>query len=189
MTQDEEAAMIKAVCARLGRPIPRTKTGLTALVLALEAEREGKNAPPQSPEKPSGRPSGLTVLGALLLSSNVSILGVEACKKICEEKRGMQQDINPETLRTKSSKLRNQRSKFIKDEKFKAKLLSDLEGTCYAVFDFVATHFDPSDQNLANVLLIDMCFNVVNEYLGDDASEAVAERILRALKSVEKESV
>ena len=34
---------------------------------------------------------------------------------------------------------------------------------------------------------MDVCFNVVDEYLGYNESEAVAERILRKLEAVEKE--
>ena len=201
MTKEEGDALIKTECARLGRPMARTKADLRALLLIVIAEREGKDVPQaiEPAKKPVGRPLGLNSLDALHLSHSVSRLreegkernDTEACTAIREGlKREMQRDIgSSHTLRTKISKLRNQRSKLIKDEKFRAKLLSELEHTCWAVFDFVATHFEPSEQNLAAVLLTSICFDVVNEYLGEDASEAIAERILCILNSVEKEPV
>jgi hypothetical protein len=194
MTQEEEDAIIKAECARLGRTAPRTKADWRSLALALIAGGEGKDAPlAEEPRKRAiGRPPKLRTLGALIASHEKGVIGDKDCEKIYEDlKQEMQLDIgSPKTLRTKASKLRNQRNKYIKDEKFRAKLLSELEAMCWAALNFVATHFEPSEQGLAAVLFISEIVKVVNEYLGDDAiSEAVAERILRILQSVEKEPV
>lgn len=172
---------IKAECARLGRPIPRTKADLEFLVLAMIAERDGKDAlqSTEPPKKPVGKPEGLSPFLALLLSTRVADLmknpgmsAVKACKHICE---GLAQDARvkdfigtPETLRTKISRLRSERSKNIKDEKFKAKFLRDRDGFLVAALLYGGGKAEDKMRQICEI---------ANEYLGEDTTEATIKRI------------
>jgi hypothetical protein len=187
MTKEEENAAIKAECARLGRPIPRTIADLRSLALALIAERQGEVAPPQSPKNPVGAPLKLTPFHTLLFSRYVSELKekgganeTQACEIIFKEERRRKLFGSPNTLRTKISRLRSKRSKNIKDEKFKAKLLRQLDEAIIC-----AEIFAGEDKEAADAI-IRFYRDVVAEYLGEDTSEP---QIRRINESVEKVSV
>ena len=181
---------IKAEAARLGHPIPRTKADLESLLLAVIAEREGKDAPKSSAEpfkNPIGKPLKLTEFHALLFSRHVSEFGEKlemsepkACEEILKEKRRQKIFGSPNTLRTKISKLRSGRSKNIKDEKFKAKLLRQLDQAIIC-----AKVWAEEDKEAADAI-ISFYRDVVDEYLGEDTSEP---QITCIDESVEKVSV
>ena len=186
MTKEEKAAAIKAECARLGRPNARTKADLESLLLAVIADRDGKDAPQLSaepPKKTAGKPPKLTWLSALLLSDIVTKLKAErvskrnperkmseteACEEICGKKgRGLERSQligSSGTLRRKIYELTKHRDKHIKDEEFRTKLLHERDR-----FLIVA---EASAEEAANIKMRRIC-EVVDEYLGEKTSEAV----------------
>ena len=182
MTKDEEAT-IKAEAARLGRPNPRTKADLSSLLLAVIAEREGKDASQSSEplKNPVGRPAKLELIPTLLLSDIVSkskaergMSAAEACKEICEE--GLEENGSPETLRKKIISLRTQRDKLVKDEKFKAKLLRECEDTL-VMWLLIYCNGTQVEKSLVDAGWRLTC-EAVDGYLGEGTTEAVIQGII-----------
>jgi hypothetical protein len=93
----------------------------------------------------------------------------KACEHICNGAHGFFG--SPNTLRKKIFDLRTQHDKLIKNEKFKAKLLRSRD---FAII--CAKHQFKEDKETAESLIRSFC-DVVDEYLGEDTSEAAIKRI------------
>jgi hypothetical protein len=207
MTKEEEDAKIEVICARLGMPKPKAYNAEWAgLLLELEAEHKAKKSrKPDGPmRRPGPKVRFFSWLLTLLYSRKVSDLmqqnpkmsEIQACKKICQELRkqtpalkrkwikdqGMQDilkemRISDKTLKRKIIALRTQRDKFIKDEKWKARLLYDRDGFIVSIKCFRKDK-DAADAEISYI------FDIVAEYLGEDDREATLKRMNEAWEKV-----
>lgn len=212
MTKEEEDAVIKAVCARLGEPMPKHYDAEWAgLLLKLDAQRKPKKPrKPDGPVRQPGRPIGFwSWLNALRFSRVVSDLiheskkqnkkmsEIQACEEVCKQMRKRQREflraiqdentievikkmkLSEKTLRRKSIRLRTERDKFIKDERFKTRLLRDRD--CMLLR--IKVSFE--DKGAADAEISRLC-DIVAEYLGEDDREHALKRINEI---VEKDAV
>jgi len=203
MTEEEKGAALKAICARLGEPMPKHYDPEWAgLLLKLDAEHKPKK--PRKPDGPMKSPgpkvnfwSWLMVLHhsrviSEMMQQNPKLSEIQACKELCMKllarQRAMKrqwvnvpwgleilkkQRISASTLKRKIIRLRTERDKFIKDEKWKARLLYDRDG-------FIVTAKVWHKDKDAVDAEISYIFDIVAEYLGEDDREATLKRINEA---------
>jgi hypothetical protein len=142
MTEDEEAAALKAVCARRGLHVPQNDADSMAWkALAMDL---AKDEPELQERGKPGRPPSMStfeVFCYFLLISDAVALGKKerpVCKFICEQSRYKHRlDITWETLRKKVSDFRSNQHRLIKDPNFRTELLEGAADAIELLADYV----------------------------------------------------
>ena len=212
MTEEEEKAALEAICARLGKPMPKHYDAEWAgLLLAQDAQ--GKPKKPRKlggPVRPPGRPTEFwSWLNALTFSRIVSDLiheskkqnkkmsEIQACEEVCKLMRKRQREL----LRTiqdedtkdviKKMKLSEKtlRRKSIRLRTERDKFINDerFKTRLLRDRDSMLLRFKVSfeDKGAADAEISRLC-DIVAEYLGEDDREHALKRINEI---VEKDAV